>query len=141
MPAEIPTPPVQFLIPLTLEGSGNAATFRSTLVCDHEAEAKQLGFGSKGERYKVVTKGGLLINKTGAMTGGGSGDFAAKAARFDQAHIQQLKQASHAKVLQDTKVPPLQLDAFSHALTGCLSWQGSTRKRFSGLVSSTSLPI
>ena len=63
-------------------------------MCDHETEAKQLGFGlGSMERYKVVTKGGLLIAKTGAMTGGGSGDFAAKAARFDQAHIIQLKQA------------------------------------------------
>ena len=66
---------------------------RNTLVCDDEAEARHLGFGStKGDRHKVVTKGGLLIAKAGAMTGGGSGDAAAKAARFDQARLQQLKQ-------------------------------------------------
>lgn len=71
---------------------------RNTIVCDTEREAKELAFGSRGERHKVVTKGGLLIAKTGAMTGGGGGNLEAKAAQLNQAQFQQLKQVHQTLV-------------------------------------------
>ena len=42
----------------------------------------------------MVTKGGLLIAKGGAMTGGGDGELGAKAAQFNQGQYHQLKQVS-----------------------------------------------
>lgn len=63
---------------------------RSTLVCDTEREAKDLAFGSRGERHKVVTKAGLVISRDGAMTGGG--ELAAQAARYYEGQYQQLEQ-------------------------------------------------
>lgn len=60
-------------------------------MCENEEDAKQLAF-SGAERHKVVTKSGLLIAKSGAMTGGGTANLEAKAARFDEAHNMSLRQ-------------------------------------------------
>jgi hypothetical protein len=63
---------------------------RSTLVCDGEEEAKRLAFDDPQQRRKVVTKAGLLISKSGAMTGGGSGEL--RGSRFDDAEYHRLKE-------------------------------------------------
>ena len=62
-------------------------------MCDDDAEAKHLAFGRGAERHKVVTKAGLLIAKSGAMTGGGTSSLESRAARFNDAHNQALRQA------------------------------------------------
>ena len=66
---------------------------RSTIVCDTGDEARHLAFGQ--ERHKVVTKDGLLISKSGAMTGGGTAQIADKAGRFDEAEQLRMREVSH----------------------------------------------
>lgn len=61
-------------------------------------EARQLAFGANGERHKVVTKGGLLIARSGAMTGGGGEATAAR--KLDQAQYAQMKQVDSSANLQ-----------------------------------------
>lgn len=69
---------------------------RNTLVCEDEETAKRLAFGRGSERHKVVTKAGLLIAKSGAMTGGGTDGLESKAARFDEAHNARLRQVHNS---------------------------------------------
>ncbi|KAJ7566192.1 hypothetical protein O6H91_02G092200 [Diphasiastrum complanatum] len=61
----------------------------NTLVCDNLDEAKVLGWGN--ERYKVVTLDGILLAKSGTMTGGISGGMEAKSQKWDDRAIEALK--------------------------------------------------
>ncbi|KAG6500682.1 hypothetical protein ZIOFF_040532 [Zingiber officinale] len=61
----------------------------NTLVCDKLDEAKALSW--TGERYKVVTTDGILLTKSGTMTGGLSGGMEAKSNKWDDSTIEALK--------------------------------------------------
>ncbi|KAG9445663.1 hypothetical protein H6P81_011791 [Aristolochia fimbriata] len=53
----------------------------NTLVCDGLEEAKMLSWS--GERHKVVTVDGVLLTKSGTMTGGISGGMEARSQKWD----------------------------------------------------------
>ncbi|CAD6245543.1 unnamed protein product [Miscanthus lutarioriparius] len=61
----------------------------NTLVCDKLDEAKALSWS--GERYKVVTVDGILLTKSGTMTGGTSGGMEARSNKWDDSTIESLK--------------------------------------------------
>lgn len=61
----------------------------NTLVCDGLDEAKVLSWS--GERYKVVTVDGILLTKSGTMTGGTSGGMEARSNKWDDKKIEGLK--------------------------------------------------
>eukprot|EP00850_Spirogloea_muscicola_P013986 SM000098S25066 [mRNA] locus=s98:69413:76675:+ [translate_table: standard] len=61
----------------------------NTLVCDTVEEASSLAFGA--ERHKVVALDGTLLSKSGAMTGGISGNMDSKSQRWDEKAIANLK--------------------------------------------------
>eukprot|EP00250_Pteridium_aquilinum_P035761 c9905_g1_i1 orf=330-3992(-) len=61
----------------------------NTLVCDILEEAKSLAWGH--ERYKVVTLDGILLSKSGTMTGGLSGGMEARSQKWDDRAIEGLK--------------------------------------------------
>ncbi|KAL6658112.1 hypothetical protein ACP70R_003698 [Stipagrostis hirtigluma subsp. patula] len=61
----------------------------NTLVCDKLDEAKTLSW--TGERYKVVTLDGILLSKSGTMTGGISGGMEARSKKWDDSSIESLK--------------------------------------------------
>ncbi|KAK4795735.1 hypothetical protein SAY86_028061 [Trapa natans] len=61
----------------------------NTLVCDNLEEAKVLSWS--GERFKVVTVDGILLTKSGTMTGGTSGGMEARSKKWDDAEIEGLK--------------------------------------------------
>lgn len=61
----------------------------STLVCDDLDEAKHLSWS--GQRFKVVTTDGILLTKSGTMTGGTSGGMEARSHKWDDKKIEGLK--------------------------------------------------
>ncbi|GLU07763.1 hypothetical protein SLE2022_247110 [Rubroshorea leprosula] len=61
----------------------------NTLVCDNLEEAKILSWS--GERFKVVTVDGILLTKSGTMTGGTSGGMEARSNKWDDKKIEGLK--------------------------------------------------
>lgn len=61
----------------------------NTLVCDDLEEAKVLSW--TGERFKVVTVDGILLSKSGTMTGGTSGGMEARSNKWDDKKIEGLK--------------------------------------------------
>ncbi|GKU86268.1 hypothetical protein SLEP1_g816 [Rubroshorea leprosula] len=61
----------------------------NTLVCDDLEEAKILSWS--GERFKVVTVDGILLTKSGTMTGGTSGGMEARSNKWDDKKIEGLK--------------------------------------------------
>lgn len=61
----------------------------NTLVCDVLEEAKALAWGH--ERYKVVTLDGILLSKSGTMTGGISGGMEVRSQKWDDRAIEGLK--------------------------------------------------
>lgn len=61
----------------------------NTLVCDELDEAKVLSW--TGERFRVVTVDGILLTKSGTMTGGTSGGMEAKSKQWDDKKIEGLK--------------------------------------------------
>ncbi|OIT08367.1 PREDICTED: structural maintenance of chromosomes protein 1 [Nicotiana attenuata] len=61
----------------------------NTLVCDDLTEAKHLSWS--GERFKVVTVDGILLTKSGTMTGGTSGGMEARSHKWDDKKIEGLK--------------------------------------------------
>ena len=65
------------------------------------SQARKLAYhGTGGERYKVVTVDGTVINKAGLMTGGSSGGERARAARWNQQEYDTLK-VSEASMVQE----------------------------------------
>lgn len=48
------------------------SVLKDTLVADNLQQANRIAFGNKNKRWRVVTLDGKLIEKSGAMTGGGS---------------------------------------------------------------------
>ncbi|KAI3460958.1 hypothetical protein Pfo_017621 [Paulownia fortunei] len=61
----------------------------NTLVCDDLNEAKHLSWS--GQRFKVVTTDGILLTKSGTMTGGTSGGMEARSHKWDDKKIEGLK--------------------------------------------------
>uniref|UniRef100_A0A2P2LWW5 Structural maintenance of chromosomes protein n=6 Tax=Rhizophora mucronata TaxID=61149 RepID=A0A2P2LWW5_RHIMU len=61
----------------------------NTLVCDDLEEAKVLSWN--GERLKVVTVDGILLTKSGTMTGGTTGGMEARSRQWDDKKIEGLK--------------------------------------------------
>ncbi|KAL2535788.1 Structural maintenance of chromosomes (SMC) family protein [Forsythia ovata] len=61
----------------------------NTLVCDDLSEAKNLSWS--GERFKVVTIDGILLTKSGTMTGGSSGGMDARLHKWNDKNIEGLK--------------------------------------------------
>ncbi|XP_027176320.1 structural maintenance of chromosomes protein 1 [Coffea eugenioides] len=61
----------------------------NTLVCDDLNEAKRLSW--TGERFKVVTTDGILLTKSGTMTGGTSGGMEARSHKWDDKKVEGLK--------------------------------------------------
>ncbi|CAM0873936.1 unnamed protein product [Alopecurus aequalis] len=61
----------------------------NTLVCGTLDEAKMLSWS--GERYKVVTIDGILLTKSGTITGGVSGGMGARSNKWDDGRIESLK--------------------------------------------------
>lgn len=62
---------------------------QNTIVCDDLKEAKHLSWS--GERLKVVTVDGILLTKSGTMTGGTSGGMEARSHKWDDKKIEGLK--------------------------------------------------
>ncbi|KAJ1397833.1 Structural maintenance of chromosomes protein [Sesbania bispinosa] len=60
----------------------------NTLVCEDLEEAKILSWS--GERFKVVTVDGILLTKSGTMTGGTSGGMEARSKQWDDKKIEGL---------------------------------------------------
>ena len=70
-------------------------------ACSRGSQARKLAYhGTGGERYKVVTIDGTVINKAGLMTGGSSGGERARAARWNQQEYDTLK-VSEASMTQE----------------------------------------
>ncbi|XVE77921.1 hypothetical protein DITRI_Ditri13aG0103100 [Diplodiscus trichospermus] len=61
----------------------------NTLVCDDLEEAKVLSWS--GERFRVVTVDGILLTKSGTMTGGTTGGMEARSNKWDDKKIEGLK--------------------------------------------------
>jgi len=61
-------------------------------VCETVAEARRLAFQGP-ERHKVVALDGTLIAKAGLITGGITGNEAARASRWDDQALDRLKAA------------------------------------------------
>ncbi|XVF72004.1 hypothetical protein PTKIN_Ptkin12aG0086500 [Pterospermum kingtungense] len=61
----------------------------NTLVCDDLEKAEVLSW--TGERFKVVTVDGILLTKSGTMTGGTSGGMEARSNKWDDKKIEGLK--------------------------------------------------
>ncbi|KAH6810022.1 Structural maintenance of chromosomes family protein [Perilla frutescens var. frutescens] len=61
----------------------------NTLVCENLDEAKELSWS--GQRFKVVTTDGILLTKSGTMTGGTSGGMEARSHKWDDKKIEGFK--------------------------------------------------
>ncbi|KAM7259549.1 hypothetical protein ACFE04_015290 [Oxalis oulophora] len=61
----------------------------TSLVCDDLDEAKMLSW--TGERLRVVTTDGILLTKSGTMTGGTTGGMEARSKQWDDKKIEGLK--------------------------------------------------
>ncbi|OMP03047.1 RecF/RecN/SMC [Corchorus capsularis] len=83
--------PMLILLVLFLSENRYAVLFAvgNTLVCDDLEEAKVLSW--TGERFKVVTVDGILLTKSGTMTGGTSGGMEARSNKWDDKQIEGLK--------------------------------------------------
>ncbi|KAG0580223.1 hypothetical protein M758_4G158500 [Ceratodon purpureus] len=63
----------------------------NTLVCDSLEEAKGLAWGH--DRHKVVTLDGVLLAKSGTMTGGQSGGMESRSQKWDNQAVEALKKS------------------------------------------------
>ncbi|CAM6028343.1 unnamed protein product [Sphagnum balticum] len=63
----------------------------NTLVCERLDEAKALAWGS--DRHKVVTQDGVLLSKSGTMTGGVSGGMETRSQKWDDRAVEALKKS------------------------------------------------
>ncbi|KAI3968839.1 hypothetical protein MKX01_028989 [Papaver californicum] len=70
----------------------------NTLVCDKLEEAKDLSWSR--ERYKVVTVDGILLTKSGTMTGGISGRMEARSKQWDDKAIGDIKKTKERYELE-----------------------------------------
>ncbi|PPR99427.1 hypothetical protein GOBAR_AA21245 [Gossypium barbadense] len=70
----------------------------NTLVCDDLEEAKVLSW--TGERFKVVTVDGILLSKSGTMTGGTSGGMEARSNKWDDKKIEELEELGSIREMQ-----------------------------------------
>ncbi|RZC80245.1 hypothetical protein C5167_042823 [Papaver somniferum] len=70
----------------------------NTLVCDKLEEAKDLSWSR--ERYKVVTVDGILLTKSGTMTGGISGGMEARSKQWDDKAIGDIKKTKERYELE-----------------------------------------
>ncbi|XP_050251634.1 structural maintenance of chromosomes protein 1-like isoform X3 [Quercus robur] len=61
----------------------------NTLVCDDLDEAKVLCWSGERFRESVVTKAGILLTKSGTMTGGRSGEMEARSKQWDDKKIEE----------------------------------------------------
>ncbi|RAL47704.1 hypothetical protein DM860_012329 [Cuscuta australis] len=66
----------------------------NTLVCDVLDEAKHLSW--EGERFKVVTIDGILLTKSGTMTGGSSSSIEVRSHKWDDKRVEELKKKKEA---------------------------------------------
>lgn len=60
-------------------------------MCDSVQEAKALAFGGH-ERHKVVALDGTVFAKAGLITGGTSSNMEARAQKWDEKAMQELRQ-------------------------------------------------
>ncbi|XP_010519358.1 PREDICTED: structural maintenance of chromosomes protein 1 [Tarenaya hassleriana] len=74
----------------------------NTLVCDDLDEAKALSWS--GERFKVVTVDGILLTRSGTMTGGTSGGMEARSNKWDDKKIEGLKKKKEEYEVQLEKI-------------------------------------
>jgi structural maintenance of chromosome 1 len=61
------------------------------LVTDTLDEAKKLAYNRRGEKFKVVTLDGTLIYKSGLITGGYAEDVEARATRWEEKKIDEIR--------------------------------------------------
>nr|GMD26933.1 structural maintenance of chromosomes protein 1 [Ipomoea batatas] len=66
----------------------------NTLVCDSLDEAKRLSWS--GDRFKVVTIDGILLTKSGTMTGGTSSSIEVRSHKWDDKKVDGLKKKKEA---------------------------------------------
>lgn len=77
----------------------------NTVVCEDLSEAKSLAFGRPGqERLKVVTVDGVMIHKSGMMTGGLSSNMEARAKEWEQKDLEKLKKKRDSLVAEMAEV-------------------------------------
>ncbi|KAJ8438148.1 hypothetical protein Cgig2_033027 [Carnegiea gigantea] len=82
--------PPQTFIPLqSVRVKPIVERLRTLGVCDNLDEAKILSW--TGERFKVVTTDGILLTKSGTMTGGTTGGIEARSNKWDDKKIEGLK--------------------------------------------------
>ncbi|GAX83463.1 hypothetical protein CEUSTIGMA_g10888.t1 [Chlamydomonas eustigma] len=86
-----------------------AYAFESTLVCDTAEEARTLAFGS-GERNKVVSRDGTLMNRGGLITGGTTASHEARAQRWDDGALARLKDQQSELEQRLQALPSLQVN-------------------------------
>ncbi|GAV83648.1 SMC_N domain-containing protein/SMC_hinge domain-containing protein [Cephalotus follicularis] len=77
----------------------------NTLVCDDLDEAKRLSWS--GERFKVVTLDGILLTKSGTMTGGTSGGMEARSRQWDDKDDEKIEGLKKKKELYESELEEL----------------------------------
>mmetsp|Transcript_9154 Transcript_9154/g.37735 ORF Transcript_9154/g.37735 Transcript_9154/m.37735 type:complete len:1230 (-) Transcript_9154:295-3984(-) len=76
----------------------------NTVVCESLSEAKTLAFRPGQERLKVVTVDGVMIHKSGMMTGGISSSMEVRAKEWEQKDLEKLKKRRDALVAEVAEI-------------------------------------